>query len=49
MLLWLFFKFCPVGGVGHEVSFCPSSFKNFSVKKKKIDLYLSLVIIPSIS
>ena len=49
MLQWLFFKFCPVGGVGHEVSFCPSSFKNFSVKKKKIDLYLSLVIIPSIS
>ena len=36
MLQWLFIKFCPVGGVGHEVSFCPSSFKNFSVKKKKM-------------
>ena len=39
MLQRLFFKFCPVGRVRHEVSFCPSSFKNFSVKKKKIDLY----------
>ena len=35
MLQWLFIKFSPVGGVGHEVSFCPSSFKNFSVKRKK--------------
>ena len=36
MLQRLFFKFCPVGRMRHEVSFCPSSFKNFFVKKKKM-------------